>query len=110
MTLDEDAASSVDEFVIDELGIHHLVAFHSALANLEGSTDHVEYHFLRTACFHSCAACDELWSCDDFHGIIGLLGDGRVGIVDDATGRDSFSLAMLQDGEHEGGSAAGRET
>ena len=34
MTLDEYAASSVDEFVIDELGVHHLVAFHSALAYL----------------------------------------------------------------------------
>ena len=34
MTLNEDAAGSVNEFVVDKLGVHHLVAFHSALANL----------------------------------------------------------------------------
>ena len=36
-----------NEFMVDELGIHHLVAFHPSLANLKRSTDHIQNHLLR---------------------------------------------------------------
>ena len=75
-----------------------------------GRRDHIQNHLLRRSGFHTGTSRYEFRSRDDLYRIICSQGDRSMGIVDDASRRNTCLLAMLQDGKYEGSSAACRET
>ena len=95
--------------MVDEFGVHHLVALHTSQSYLHRSAYHVEYEFLRRASLHACAARYEFRTRQHLHSIVGLCGNGRVGVVHDTSRSDALGTCVSQRSQHKWRGAACRD-